>query len=144
MSTGRTKAERRHTEIDWGARKRLRRRRRLKVTIPTIATLDLRTRAGRMFVATRDEIIADRGGRQALSRAELELVDRAAGLSTRLAAADADMLDGREPSLSPTDYSALSNALVRILGALGLKRQPRDVTPSLDAYIASKGNGGAT
>lgn len=117
---------------------RLRKRRRTKVTLPTTATLDLRTRAGKLYLATRDAIIADLGGRDELSRAELELIDRAAGLATRLNAADAEMLEGGPQSLAASEYATLANSLNRILSTLGLKRRPRDVTPSFRDYIASK------
>lgn len=117
---------------------RLRKRQRTKIALPTTATIDLRTRAGKLFVATRDAIISDLGGRDELSRAELELVDRAAGLATRLNAADAEMLEGEAPSLAASEYATLANSLNRILSTLGLRRRPRDVTPSLDQYLVAK------
>lgn len=117
---------------------RLQKRRRVKIALPTTATLDLRTRAGKLFVATRDAIIADLGGRDELSRAELELVDRAAGLATRLNAADAELLDGSAQSLAASEYATLANSLNRILSTLGLRRRPRDVTPDLRTYLAAK------
>jgi hypothetical protein len=127
-------------EVDPGSKDtRLRRRRAVKVALPTTATLDLRTRSGRLYISTRDAIISDLGGRDALSRAELELIDRAAGLVTRLSAADAEMLSGAPQSLGPGEYSTLSNSLNRILCTLGLQRRPKDVTPDLTDYIASKG-----
>lgn len=114
---------------------RLQKRRRTKIALPTTQTLDLRTRAGRLYVATRDAIISDLGGRDELSRAELELVDRAAGLATRLGAADAELLDGSEQSLAASEYATLANSLNRILSTLGLRRRPRDVTPRLSDLI---------
>lgn len=112
------------------------RRMRTKIALPTTATLDLRTRAGRLFIQTRDAIIADLGGRDQLSRAELELVDRAAGLATRLNAADAEMLEGMPQSLSAADYATLANSLNRILTTLGLKRRQKDITPDLRTYLS--------
>lgn len=126
------------TESGTNTDRRLRKRRRTKIALPTTATLDLRTRAGKLFVNTRDAIIADLGGRDELSRAELELIDRAAGLATRLGAADAEMLQGEPPSLAASEYATLANSLNRILSTLGLRRRPKDVTPSLSAYIAAK------
>lgn len=117
---------------------RLRRRRRVKISLPTTQTLDMRTRAGRLYKSTREAIIADLGGRDELSRAELELVDRAAGLATRLNAADAEMLQGEAPSLAASEYATLANSLSRILSTLGLRRRPKDITPSLDQYLAAK------
>jgi hypothetical protein len=117
---------------------RLRKRRHVKIALPTTATLDMRTRAGRLYKATREAIIADLGGRDELSRAELELIDRAAGLATRLSAADAEMLEGTPPSLGAGEYATLANSLNRILTTIGLKRRPRDVTPDLRTYLASR------
>jgi hypothetical protein len=117
---------------------RLRKRRRVKIALPTTATLDMRTRAGRLYKATREAIIADLGGRDELSRAELELIDRAAGLATRLNAADAEMLEGTPASLGAGEYATLANSLNRILTTIGLKRRPRDVTPDLRTYIADR------
>jgi len=116
--------------------RRLRKRRRVKIALPTTATLDMRTRAGRLYKATREAIIADLGGRDMLSHAELELIDRAAGLATRLNAADAEMLGGEPPSLAAGEYATLANSLNRILVTIGLKRRPRDVTPDLRSYMA--------
>lgn len=123
--------------------RRLRKRQRVKIDLPTVATLDLRTRAGKIYVSTREALIADLGGRDLLSRAELELVERVAGLATRLNAADAEMLSGEQQSLGPAEYATLANALNRILTTLGLKRRQKDVTPSLRAYIDAKAHQGA-
>jgi len=62
-----------------------------------------------------------------LSRAERELIDRAASLATRLSAADASYIAG-QPTLGSTDYATLSNSLTRTLTVLGLKRRQRNVT----------------
>ncbi|MDH4981241.1 hypothetical protein [Hyphomicrobium sp. D-2] len=122
---------------------KLRKRRRTKIELPTVATLDMRTRAGRLYRDTREAIISDLGGRDQLSRAELELVERVAGLSTRLNAADAELLSGETQSLAPGEYATLANSLGRILTILGLQRRQRDVTPTLRAYIDAKSHQGA-
>lgn len=132
-----------HDESRTNERPKLRKRRRTKITLPTVATLDMRTRAGRLYRDTREALIADLGGRDQLSRAELELVERVAGLATRLNAADAELLSGEAQSLGPAEYATLANALNRILSTLGLKRRQKDVTPTLRAYIDAKAHQGA-
>ncbi|MBI1650118.1 hypothetical protein [Hyphomicrobium sulfonivorans] len=125
------------------AERRLRKRQRVKIALPTVATLDMRTRAGQLYKNTREAIIADLGGRDQLSRAELELIERCAGLATRLSAADAELLSGKPQSLAAGEYATLCNSLARTLTVLGLQRRQKDVTPTLRAYIDAKAHQGA-
>lgn len=132
-----------HDESGTNEPPKLRKRRRTKITLPTVATLDMRTRAGRLYRDTREALIVDLGGRDVLSRAELELCERVAGLATRLNAADAELLSGETQSLAPSEYATLANSLSRILTVLGLQRRQKDVTPSLRAYIDARAHQGA-
>jgi hypothetical protein len=97
----------------------------VKVNLPSLKTLDLRSRSGQFFLEVRQQIIADLGGEALLTRAKLELVDRAAGLATRLSAEDALYLSG-QPSLGPTDYGVLAGTLNRVLASLGVERIESD------------------
>ena len=62
-----------------------------------------------------------------MSRAELELIRRAAGLSVLAAQIEADIVGGEEVNVER--YTAAINAQRRVLVTLGLKRRVPDITP---------------
>jgi hypothetical protein len=120
------------------AERRLQKRRRVKIPLPQIETIDMRTRPGKLWKSVEGSVIADLGGRENLSAQELETVKSVCGLVVRLRMADAELLNGDPPSLAPSEYATLTNALNRTLASLGLQRRARDVTPSLDQYLAAR------
>jgi hypothetical protein len=65
-----------------------------------------------------------------LSIAQQELVRRAAILSALLENSEARMLIGERVSVS--EYVELLNAQRRILVTLGIRRVPRDITPTIE------------
>jgi hypothetical protein len=84
--------------------------------------------------------IADLGGYDNTSEAERSIVRRAAVLTTELeilenrfaksgAGADAEQLDL---------YQRTAGNLRRLFEATGIRRRPRDITPSLEQYLESK------
>jgi hypothetical protein len=75
----------------------------------------------------------DLGGSEVLSEAQRQLVRRAAGLSVQGEAVEAQIIAGQEIDLG--GYVTAINSLRRVLDTLGLKRVPKDVTPSLDHYL---------
>ncbi len=78
--------------------------------------------------------MSDLGGDAAVSRAELELIRRAAGLSVLAAQMEADIVGGENVDVER--YTATINAQRRVLTTLGLKRRARDVTPDPLEYAA--------
>ena len=74
------------------------------------------------------------GGGDRLSEAERQLVQRAAVLGAVVEHAEARFLAGKAVDLA--EYLAAINAQRRLLVTLGLQRRPRDVTPSLQEYLA--------
>jgi hypothetical protein len=85
--------------------------------------------------------LSDLGGFDEASEAEKSILRRAAALTVELellesrfaakeTGADAEQLDL---------YSRMSNTLRRHLEALGLRRRPKDVTPSVEKFIATYG-----
>jgi hypothetical protein len=78
----------------------------------------------------------DLGGADILSEAQLALCRRAATLSISLEGMEGDLSTGREADLDL--YGRLAGHQRRILETLGIKRQQRDVTPSLENYLAGK------
>jgi hypothetical protein len=77
--------------------------------------------------------VADRGGADLLSDAEISLVKRAAALEVEL-----ESMEGRLSLGEPVDldlFQRTSNSLRRLLETIGLKRQPKPVE-SFDTYMA--------
>lgn len=102
----------------------------------TIDALDKRTRPFRRYQAINSAVLADLGGADQASEIQRQLVSRFATLALSLEAMEAAAIDGASIDL---DLFARGAGHLRRLGeALGLKRQPRDVTPSLETYLAGK------
>jgi hypothetical protein len=80
---------------------------------------------------------ADLGGQEAISAAEASIIRRAACLTVELERLE---LVFATTDAKPEDldlYQRMSNTLRRHLETTGLKRVPRDVTPSLADYVNS-------
>lgn len=74
--------------------------------------------------------VADIGGPEGLSEAQVSLCRRCAAIETQLEQIEASMSVG-EAKLEDLDlYNRLSGNLRRIFETLGIKRQARDVTPN--------------
>jgi hypothetical protein len=112
------------------------------------------TNGKRLFLALRDgnslvsrrlrDLISihtsDLGGPDVCSESEKMLIRRAAMLTLQMELMEqrwAEKNDGEASEKSLIAYQRTASALRRILESLGLKRRPRDVTPSLDEYLAS-------
>jgi len=78
--------------------------------------------------------VNDLGGRTELSEAELSLIRRASALECELEGMEAKMSQGEQVSLEL--YGRLVDRLGRTLQRVGLRRAPRDITPSLADIIA--------
>ena len=95
------------------------------------------------------EHVGDLGGVENTSAAERSLVRRAAVLTTELERlevkfAEADAA-GKPASLDDLDtYARVASNLRRLLEAVGLRRRPCDVTPTLDQYLATTQRSEAT
>lgn len=107
-----------------------------KARLLTLDGLDRRTAA---YAATRkliDDIEGDLGGHDRLTTGERQLVQRAAVLGAVLTDAESRWIEGGP--IDTTAYCTVVNAQRRVLETIGLKRVPRDVTPSLESYLAAK------
>jgi len=83
--------------------------------------------------------VADLGGQDAVSAAELSIVRRAATLTVELERLEAKFATaGQAEAGELALYTTTSNTLKRLLEAVGLRRRARDVTPDLHHYIAGK------
>jgi hypothetical protein len=81
----------------------------------------------------------DLGGEDAVSEGEKAIVRRAATIIVALERMEFKFATQGEASTSELEtYQRLSNTLRRLLQAVGLERRSRDITPTLDQYLASK------
>jgi hypothetical protein len=81
------------------------------------------------------EITSDLGGHDVLSEGQRQLVRRAATISIACEKLEGEAALGAEINLEL--YGTLTDRLGRCFQRLGLKRQPRDVTPTLSEYLAA-------
>lgn len=83
--------------------------------------------------------VADLGGESNMSEAEMALVRRVATLTVELEMMELKFatVGGSEPK-SLEVYGRTVNTLRRTLESIGLKRVPRDVTPSIATYVAAR------
>ena len=78
--------------------------------------------------------VSDLDGKDVLSEAQLSLVRRAAALAVELESMEARMSQGEQVNLD--SFGRAASHLRRLYEAIGLRRQPRDVMPSLADLIA--------
>jgi hypothetical protein len=80
--------------------------------------------------------VSDAGGMELMTDAKFSLIRRISTLECEL-----ERLEARFSRNEPTDLDAYARAashLRRMLETLGLDRKQRDVTPTLDSYLAGK------
>jgi hypothetical protein len=80
-------------------------------------------------------IAFDLGGRENLTEAQQQLIRRCAMLSAQCELMEAETVQGKP--LNAIAYGTLTGHLTRTLNALGLKREPIDVTPVLNEYLST-------
>jgi len=105
-------------------------------TLPVLGRIDGRTMAALAFRKALDDFVGDLGGDENITRAELEIARRAAGLAVLAAAHEVSILAGK-PIDVPT-YLNLINTQRHVLLALGLSRRPKDITPNPIEYLEAK------
>jgi hypothetical protein len=106
-----------------------------KVRLLSLEDVDGRTVAYRRCADLISHIERDLGGSRQLSTAEKQLVRHAALTATMLEHLGSQWLGGQP--IDPTAFSTLVNAARRGFEAIGLKRVPREVVPTVDRYVAS-------
>jgi hypothetical protein len=84
--------------------------------------------------------LADKGGEANVSEGERAIIRRAAVLIVELERQEAAFAAaGGAPDIASLDaYQRASNSLRRLLEAVGLERRAKDITPSLQQYLAGK------
>jgi hypothetical protein len=116
-------------------------RQRSRVTNGTGLFVDAGDGRGPWARRMRDVIdlhLADLGGADVVSEAEASIVRRAATLTIELERLEARFSTSEAPPADLDLYQRTANSLRRLLEAVGLKRVPRDVTPSIGSYLASR------
>jgi hypothetical protein len=93
-----------------------------------------------MWVRRAKEIIADHisdlGGIENCSAAERSIVRRASTLTVELERLEAKFATAGEASTADLEtYQRCANTMRRLLEAVGLRRRPRDVTPTLGELL---------
>jgi hypothetical protein len=90
----------------------------------------------RRFRDVFSQIISDLGGADLLSEGQRQLARRCATISIACEGLEGDIAAGREIDLDL--YGTMTDRLGRAFQRLGLKRQARDVTPTLSEYLKMK------
>lgn len=88
------------------------------------------------------EHVSDLGGSDAISAGEKSIVRRVAVLTVELEKIETRFAE--DPSVGERTldlYNRTAGNLGRLLDRLGLKRRTRDITPTLDAYLATHSAG---
>jgi hypothetical protein len=98
--------------------------------------VDGRSLLARRYRDITNAISSDQGGADHLSEARLQLIRRfsaAAVLSEQL---ESDLANGKQINI--TEHALLCSTLVRVARQIGIARIPRNVTPTLDQYLARR------
>jgi hypothetical protein len=91
------------------------------------------TKWSRRFSDILAEIIADLSGPEGLSEGQRQLARRCATIAIECERLEGEAAAGEKIDLDL--YGALTDRLGRAFHRLGLKRQARDVTPNVHAYL---------
>jgi hypothetical protein len=105
----------------------------------SLTDIDKRTASYRRTVELIAGIEVDLGGRDRLSHQERALVQRAGVLAAIAAHEETRWLAGE--AIDVVVLCTVNNSLKRLLETVGLRRVPRDVTPSLAEYLRSRDAG---
>jgi hypothetical protein len=93
----------------------------------SVSARRFRTLVGRMTY--------DLGGSESLTEGQQQLIRRCAMISAQCELMEAETVQGKP--LNAIAYGTLTGHLTRTLNALGLKREPIDVTPILNEYLST-------
>jgi hypothetical protein len=102
-----------------------------------LANTDGRSTWARRFRDLYESHLADLGGEIETSEAERSIARRAATLAVELERMEAQFATaGAATSDELALYGTTANSLRRLLESTGLKRRPRDVTPTVAEFLA--------
>lgn len=106
-----------------------------KVRLRTLSDLDARTAAYQRFRELVASYSTDLGGD--LTTAKAAIVQRV--VSLQVWCESIEVAYAETGDLNIAAFTTATNALRRLLADIGLERRSRDVTPTLDAYVAAAG-----
>jgi len=104
-----------------------------KFSLRSLDDLDGRTNAAKHAASLVAGLESDLGGKEHLSIAVRQLVQRVALCGALCEDAEVQWLEGKPIDVG--HYATLANCQRRLLATIGLRRQPRDVTPDDDDDI---------
>ena len=96
--------------------------------------VDGRSQMARRYREIVSGIESDLGGD--LTEAQQHLVARSATLAIWCEARESELGDNKE--FDAGQYATIANALRRLLSDLGIERRAKDITPTLDQYLAGR------
>jgi hypothetical protein len=99
--------------------------------------LEQATDSARFFGRMVRAIESDLGGRRGLSRIQTELVHAFCGAATAVNYLNRQVILGEGSEIDFSGFAVLASTMLRIGSKLGLRRIPRDVTPTVTDYLAS-------
>jgi len=112
-----------------------------KMRLLTLDDLDGRTRAAQRTLELSDRLLIERGGIESTGELRKAITRGVALLTTMIEDAATRWLSGE--AVDPASIATLLNARRRDAELIGIDPEPRDVTPSVEAYVASINRGAA-
>jgi hypothetical protein len=112
---------------------------RLSRRVDLLLEGDARLPLPRLFRDICREIANDLGGADQLSTIQRGLIKRYAGMSVLAERIESDICQGK--SVDIKEAALISSTVARLASRLGIKRQAKDITPSIQDWIASHANG---
>lgn len=110
--------------------------RRPKARLLSLDDIDRRTNSGRRAFELRDRLVGERGGQQAVGTMRFLICNDVAAVSAMIEHELARWLSGEQVDASA--LATLMNVRRRDAELIGIDVEPRDVTPTLEEYLAQK------
>jgi hypothetical protein len=107
-----------------------------KARLLTLNSLDQRTVAAKQARETISAIETDFGGAENIATAKRQIIESAAVTSAMVADLGSRWLAGEQIDLGL--FTTLCNSQRRLLESIGFERIAKDLTPSVNAYLAQK------
>ena len=88
------------------------------------------------FATSSVPLVADQGGTDQCSESRIQLIRRFAAAAVLAEQMEAELARGK--SIDIREHALLCSTMVRVARQIGVKRVPRNVTPSLSDYLELK------
>jgi hypothetical protein len=97
---------------------------------------DGRSARARRFRDLVGNIVSDSGGPDRMAEARLQLIRRFSAASVLAEGLESRLVNGEQIDVG--EHATLCSTLVRLAGRIGIDRRARNVTPTLQDYLADK------